>query len=112
MRKYLLESDLTDIAISISKDIYIRTYDERGNSKDEKRSATNDEQKIIYNIAYGALHTLNYGKQMRSSEDMTQAVIDNAEITLDLFISDCNGYDTIYCPLQAIVREWEEDTND
>ena len=112
MRKYLESDMLKFMAEQMAKTITIRTYDEKGNSNDENRPATKEEQKIIYNIAYGALHTLNYGKQMRSSKDMTQAVIDNAEMTLDLFIPDCNGYDTIYCPLQAIIREWEEDTND
>lgn len=110
MRKYLEPDMLKFMAEQMAKNITIRTYD-RGDSKDEKRSATNDEQKIIYNIAYGALHTLNYGKQMRFSKDMAQAVIDNAEITLDLFIPDCNGYDTMYCPLQAIIKEWEVDNN-
>lgn len=112
MRKYLDVESLKFMANLISDTITIRTYDERGNSNDKTRPATKEEQKIIYNITYGALHTLNYGKQMRSSKEMTQAVIDNAEITLDLFIPNCNGYDTMYCPLQAIIREWEEDIND
>ena len=107
MRKYLLGSDLKDIALRISKEIYIRTYDERGNSKDEKRSTTEQERKVLFNIAYGALYTLNAGEKMRSSKDMEEAVIDNAEITLDLFLPKCNGYLTIYCPLHKIIREWE-----
>ena len=112
MRKYLDTESLKFMANLISDTITFRTHDERGKRNDKTRPATKDEKKIIYNIAYGALHTLNYGKQIRSSKDMVQAVIDNAEITLDLFIPDCNGYDTMYCPLQAIIRDWEEDTND
>lgn len=111
MRKYLDADMLKFMAKHMAKNITIRTY-ENGNSKDEKRPATKEEQKIIYNVAYGALHTLNYGEQMRSSKEMTQAVIDNAEITLDLFIPNCNGYDTMYCPLQKIVRDWEGDIYD
>lgn len=112
MRKFLEAESLKFMANLISDTITIRTYDDGGNSDDKTRPSTKEERKIIYNIAYGALHTLNYGEKMRSSKEMAQAVIDNAEITLDLFLPDCNGYNTIYCPLQALIRDWEEDIYD
>lgn len=70
--------------------------------KDEESSA----KAIIYKIAYGALLALNHGEEVRSSRSMEQSIIDSAEFTTDLFIPECNGYDTMYIPLKKAIREW------
>ena len=102
MRIYKTESELREIAEKIAEEIVVR-----GHSIDTRRPSSASEHQVIFNVAYGALLGLNWGDACRNSRDMTQAIIDTAEYTLDLFLPNVNGYDTIYNPLQDAVRDWE-----
>lgn len=107
-REVKTEAELKEIAEAMSETIMIRTY-ENGNSKDTRRKTTKPEKAIIYKIAYGALLALNHGEDSRSSRLAEQKIIDTAEFTIDLFIPDCNGYDTMYIPLKKAVAEWTKE---
>lgn len=104
-RYHMTESALAIIARRISKNITIRTYD-NGNSNDITRESTNHEQEILHKIAFGALLGLNWGEAVRNSKDMEQAVLDSSEFILYQFLRDCNGYDSLYNPLKAVLEAW------
>jgi len=106
IRKPIADSELKAMAEKISRSIMIREY-MNGNSTDTRRKTSSAEQDIIYKIAFGALLGLNYGEKTRSSREIEQAIVDTVEFILDLFISDCNGYDTIYIPLKKVLADWE-----
>lgn len=115
VRAHKSESELKQMAEHISKSIVYRYYD-NGNSRDERRETTRFERDVLYNIAYGALLTLNWGEDNRGrNAGAEQAIIDAAEFTCDLFIEkltglECNGYMTIYIPLKDAVRDWEKES--
>ena len=108
MRKMLKETELKDVANVISEEIEIREY-VNGNSKDTWRKASAPEKTILFNIAYGALLTLNESAENRSNPVVEQAVVSTAEYMLKLFIPECNGYDTMYRQLQSAIDEWEKE---
>lgn len=108
MRAHKSEAELKTIADGISRKIVIRFY-ERGNSKDEEREPSTSEREYIYKVAYGALLGLNLDQITRSSAVAADAIINASEYILNQFLLDCNGYDTIYCPLKKVVREWENE---
>ena len=107
-REVKTEAELKEIAEAMSETIMIRTY-ENGNSNDTRRKTTKPEKAIIYKIAYGALLALNHGEEVRSSRMAEQSIVDSAEYTIDLFIPECNGYDTIYIPLKKALASWKKE---
>lgn len=106
MRIHKAETELKAIAEAISEEVVIRTY-HNGNSNDTRRKSNETEKAIIYRIAYGALLGLNWGDDCRSSRLAEQKIIDSAEFTINLFLPECNGYDTIYLPLKKALANWE-----
>lgn len=94
------EQQLKEAARDIAGSIVIRQYDERGNSSDIRRATTEIESEIIRKIAYGAM--LAYRWRGRD----IQSILDTAEFTLDLFLPEANGYDTIYTPLRNVTETW------
>lgn len=89
------DENLKAVAKFISCTITIRTYDKKGNSKDEERSSTKPEREIIHNIAYAALWSYRWREDCN-----VDSILDVAEMTLKMFIPEANGYDTIYLPLK------------
>ena len=102
------EAELRNIADAISETIYYRIY-ENGCSDDLRMVSTDKEKSIIFNLAYGALLGMNWN---RADDSTAQAIINATEFQLDLMIrslneQECNGYMTIYIPLQKALQEWE-----
>lgn len=108
MRKIKMEADLKEIASNISKQIVIRSYT-NGNSHDERRAATSVERDILCKLAYGALLALNDTDEFRREPAAERAIVHFAEYAVRLFISECNGYDTLYIPLCNAIEEWESE---
>ena len=94
------EQQLKEVARDIAGSIMIRQYDECGNSSDIRRATTEIEREIIRKIAYGAMLAYRW----RGSD--IQSILDTAEFTLDLFLPEANGYDTIYTPLRNVTETW------
>ena len=92
------------LARQISKNITIRSY-ENGNSKDETRPTTEIEADIIYKICLGAMATFGY-RMNSDTQSVLNALLDTAEFTLNRFIPEANGYDTIYIPLKKAFGIW------
>ena len=93
------EAQLKEIARDIAGSIVIRDY-VNGSSRDTHRETTEPEKEIIRNVAYGAM--LAYRWRGRD----IQSILDTAEFTLDLFLPEANGYDTIYIPLRNVTETW------
>lgn len=105
MKEHKTETELKGIATEIAETITIRHYN-GGNSKDKQRKSTAKEKEIIFKIAYGALLSINWHLEPNTSS-LNSAILNTAEFTVNLFLPDCNGYDTIYCPLRKAIREWD-----
>ncbi len=108
MRKWKMESDLKKIAEKISEEIVIRTYP-NGSSEDTRRVTTPEEKEVLYNLAYGALLALNYGDEARSNPAAERAIVNSAEFMVKLFLPECNGYDSLYIPLNNAIQLWEKE---
>ncbi len=109
-RKYLHPDALYDQADAIAASITER-FCENGSSRDVTRDTTPEERQTIRRIALSALNTINnisvVVMEASRRKAMDQAVIDMAEYTIDSFLHDVNGYDTIYIPLKNLLRDWE-----
>ena len=92
--KNFTEKDLHEIASEIAQNITIRSYD-NGSSVDTKRSTTKPEAEIISNIAFAALYAYRW-----RDNGTVDSILDVAEMALDQFFPEANGYDTIYLPLK------------
>lgn len=99
----LTENELRKMADIIAQNITIRK-DADGNST--SRPTTEPEAKIIGNVAYSALWTKNYHNRTMD-KDTEQIIKDMAEMALNVSLPGCNGYETIYRPLQKAFDEWE-----
>ena len=91
-------------AREIAKHITIRTYID-GNSQDNTRESTPEEENAIYGILMGAM--LAYGWRAEGNLD---SILDTAEFSGHYLIpckeGEVNCYDTIYIPLQKTMGEW------
>ena len=105
MRKWLTEDALREIADTISETIVIRTYI-TGCSCDTRRPATAQEKECLYKVIYSALLTLNDGCENRGNPVADRAIVDTAEFMIRLLIPDCNGYDSVYIPLNDAIADW------
>lgn len=97
------EWEYKETARALAKNITIRTYID-GNSSDNQRPSTPEEEDAIYGILMAAM--LAYGR--RSDSDL-HSVLDTAEFAGHFLISkeeEVNCYDTIYIPLQRVMGEW------
>ena len=112
MRKiYKKEDALKEIARNISKTIVIRSII-NGNSYDTRRETTAPERDIIYCLAYGALLALNDSEEVRRTPAAERAIVHAAEYMVKLHIPECNGYDTLYIPLNEALETWEQEAEE
>lgn len=108
MLQRLPEAVLKSMARARANEITIRATD---TSRHSTREATPAESTVIYNIIYSALLTINYScrEQDRDGEHRRQTTLNSAEFTVDVFLPECNGYDTVYNPLREIIADWPVD---
>mgnify|MGYP007102223389 CR=1 FL=1 len=57
----ITEQELREYAEKQAETIVIRSYDERGNSNDERRASTEAEKRILSSIIYGGLLAIRSG---------------------------------------------------
>ena len=112
IRSYRTPDDLWDEAKKISATVYIRT-DERYGSVDTPRATTEDEQTMLCRLVYGALLGMNHGEDTRADDNRARAIIDTVEYQADMLFKQfeqdgeqINGYLSIYCPLQRVLKDW------
>ncbi|MEG1926622.1 MAG: hypothetical protein RR415_12850 [Ruthenibacterium sp.] len=111
MRIHKSEKDLMASAKKIAEAITINIETKIGgstHSDTETRPTTTAENELIFKIAYATLLGLNWGEQTRNCPQSAQAIIDTAEFAINLFIPECNGYNTMYLPLRTLVDAWED----
>jgi hypothetical protein len=105
MKKYLNEKFIDTLANFYStEEVTYKTEDERW----ETRMPIDWEREVLYKIFKGAIWALNWGEMTRSDKGRRQAIIDSAEFMANEFLPQLNNYNTVYCRLQKIDREWEE----
>ena len=86
------EAELRAYASEQSKTIIIRTYTD-GSSSDDARESTEQEQAIIYSVIYGALLSVNSGRELQTAKDTAEYI---ALIQFQQINVTANCYDTIY----------------
>jgi hypothetical protein len=91
------EQKIMEYASMRAETIVIRSYDEEGNSYDNRRATTEAERKIIESIIHGGLLAIQCGSDK-------QGVMDACEYIGDIMIPKMNGYDSVYNP----IREYPE----
>ena len=93
------EKAIKEYAEKVSENITIRKYDEIGNSKDEERKSTPEEQVIIKAVITCALLSAK-GK----FADI-QTAADTAEFIGDQLLPGANGYLSFYQPIERFFIE-------
>jgi len=91
------EKELKEYANLISQKIAIRTYNS-GNSSDDERVSTLEEQKIIHTIVYGGLLAINEGKDKKSIISACE-YISNLQFENVIKNGEINSYMSIYIPM-------------
>lgn len=97
-RQNISVDTMKEYAAATSNRIMIRTYKD-GCSRDNWRSTTEQEAKLIYGIVYGALHNIRYGRDIQATADAAEF------IAMQLLPDNANGYDTIYIPIKRFFGE-------
>ena len=95
----ITDQELREYAEKQAETIVIRTYDERGNSNDERRTSTEAEKQIISSIIYGGLLAIRSGADEKSVADACEYI---GYIQMRNVVADgkMNGYDSIYRPIR------------
>lgn len=99
-RVYKAEQELRNMARELSNTIYARS--ENGSLI---LPATDVERDTLFNIFYGALLELN----RKTDHTWEYAIQNTAEMTADLFMPYINGYDTVFMPLNKVLKNWERE---
>lgn len=99
------EMEMKVLALKISKGYVEKLVVDR----DEKRPAEECEHNAIYAAAFGALQAYN-GISVKN-QHTRQAILDAAENILSNMLPRCNTYETLYIPLNEILKKWEKKQN-
>ena len=95
----ITEQELREYAEQQAETIVIRTYDERGNSSDDRRTSTEAEKQIISSIIYGGLLAIRSGADEKSVADACE-YIGNIQMRNVVTVGEMNGYDSVYRPIR------------
>ena len=121
-RNYKPESEIREIARSISeREIYIRMYD-NGTSDDIKRKPRKAERDLIYRLAWGTLLGLNSGESVRTNANGEErAIVNAAEYMLITTFkgiklpeqqtdeeAHINSYLSFFCPIMNALEDWRK----
>lgn len=119
MRRWMdAESVKWTVDFLTDREIWVVQYDEDGRTTGEiKRKATKAEKKILRGIFAGAVHSMNWGEDVRSDDGKAKAIIDCAEFTALSLLGDLKGgteriqsYLSVYIPLSELLRDWARET--
>jgi len=99
VRKDITEQEIREYAEKQAETIVIRTYDEKGNSNDDRRASTEDEKRILFSIIYGGLLAIRSGADEKSVAAACEYI---GYIQMRNVVTDgrMNGYDSIYRPIR------------
>jgi len=101
VRKDITEQEIREYAEQQAETIVIRTYDEKGNSNDDRRAAAEDEKRILFSIIYGGLLAIRSGADEQSVADACEYIgcilMRNVNVVKE---GRMNGYDSIYRPIR------------
>lgn len=75
--------------------VVIRSYT-NGNSRDDRREATEEEMDLMVKIGLAAICCGRYTKDIQHCTDTAEWILD------ELIDGGVNGYDTIYCPIKRV----------
>ena len=95
----ITEQELREYAEKQAETIVIRSYDERGNSNDERRASTEAEKRILSSIIYGGLLAIRSGADEQSVADACE-YIGNIQMRNVVKEGRMNGYDSVYRPIR------------
>lgn len=104
MRRDITEQELREYAEKQAETIVIRTYDERGNSNDERRTSTEAEKQIISSIIYGGLLAIRSGADKKSVAGVCE-YIGYIQMRNVVTVGKMNGYDSVYRPIRDFERQ-------
>jgi hypothetical protein len=105
VRKDITEQELREYAEKQAETIVIRTYDEKGNSNDERRASTEAEKRILSSIIYGGLLAIRSGADAQSVADACEYIGFIQMRNVDKFtVGRMNGYDSVYRPIRDFAK--------
>lgn len=98
------ESELKARAAEKAQTIFVRGYDEQGDSDNIERQSTKYEAETLTNVMYGALLSIRW------RDNAAQVALDTAEYIANLMFKNTdggylNGYLSVYLPLWRILDE-------
>jgi len=99
VRRDITEQEIREYAEKQAETIVIRTYDDKGNSNDDRRATESVEKQIISSIIYGGLLAIRSGADEKSVADACE-YIGNIQMRNVVKVGRMNGYDSIYRPIR------------
>lgn len=99
---------LEEKANEIASTIVIRSYDEHGNSHDDRRESTEEERKVLKALAEAAMLAYRSDGIYHNvkQEDCCDSIISAIEYACIGLLPQANCYDSIYTPLQKTMGKW------
>ena len=96
----ITEQELREYAEKQAETIVIRTYDEKGNSNDDRRASTEAEKRILSSIIYGGLLAIWSGSADAKSVAAACEYIGYIQMRNVVTAGRMNGYDSVYRPIR------------